>query len=374
MKRFKTTAILLMLLSCLAATAGANVKVRTLVSILGEEVIHVEGIGIVTGLNGTGDKSQGAVKSLQVYLEKNNMALSVADLESKNVALVRVDAEIPPFIRPGQIVDVRVTALNDASSLEGGVLLNTMLSPMPGGEIYARASGRINVGGGTKDSVHATSGRISASSEGGAQILIAIATEVVENDNQVRLNLNRRSFPDAASIARRINTDEGTNPYLSVQLGFSEEEGRKVAWALDAGQVLVEIPPAMRNKKVEYISELLDLDVAVSRPARVLINRQTGTVVITGEVRVDPVVISHRSLTVTVAAEQSRGEVTGRDVYRLDNNQPRSVVELEGHDTTQNLRNLINTLNAMGVTSRDLIVILEKLKGVGVLHAELIME
>lgn len=376
MRRALRILLVLVLSVLLAAPAEANVKIRTLVRLLGEETIHVTGVGLVTGLNGSGDKSPAAIKALRAWLEQNNIAVSATDVTSKNIALVQVDAMIPAFTRPGEMLSVRVTSMFDASSLAGGVLANTQLKARPDGDIYAIAFGRILVGGATTDTIHPTSGRIPSGSEGGAQVLKVLSADVVEPDNRVRLILRRRSFADAATVARRINTDESTNPYLKRAFGFDESEIVKVAWALDAGQVIVRIPDAMRDKKVEYISEVLDLDVAVRRPARVLINRQNNIVVITGEVRVDPVVISHRNLTVTVAApgQNDGGVDTGRREYRLNDADERAVIEMEGHNRTPNLRQFIDTLNAMGVTTADVAVILQKLEAAGALHAELKVE
>ncbi len=362
---------------CLLLLAGGSVraeKIGALVTILGAQPVHVEGVGIVTGLRGTGDESKAAHKALRVYLDKHQLALDLADLDSQNIALVKVDAEIPAFKRPGQKVAVRVTAINDASSLEGGVLQLTPLSVRPEGESYAWASGRIVVGGGTADTVHATSGRIPANSEGGAQVVKTLTADIVEPDHTFRLNLNRFSLADAAAIARTINRDPGLNPSVGPQLGFeAAQEGARIAWALP-GQVVVRIPDAKMDQQVEFISRVLDLNVAVEKPARVLINRQTNTVILTGEVRVDPVAISHRNLTVTLQPAAGAPEGSRQRRHTLRDQDERPLVELEGYGEMPNLQKLIDNLNAMGCTTRDIIVILQKLKSIGALHAELKVE
>ena len=351
-------------------------KVKTLVTILGAEPLHIEGTGIVTGLNGTGDKSPAALKLLRAYLGKSGFALEEADLESKNIALVRVDATIPPFIRPGERVSVRVTAINGAASIENGVLQRCLLRLRPDGEPVAWAWGRVIVGSGG-DGLHPTSGQIPAGADSGAQIISTsgLECEYVRPDNTVRLNLNRKSFRDAAAIAEAINSNESTNPHL-VRREFGGEAGAdngiRVADAIDAGQVIVRIPDLMLDQKVEYVSQILDLDVAVEQPARVLLNRQTKTVIISGDVRIDPVAISHRNLSVTLTTPPPNSGEPRR--YRLDDIDKRTLVELDGLGRVPNLQNLVNTLNAMGVTTDDILVILEKLKALGALHAELIVE
>ncbi len=360
----------------LAAAPARAEKIKTMAEILYAVDRHAEGIGLVTGLNGTGDKSTAALKLVKAYLEANSFNLDLSDLSTNNLALVKVDTTIPAFIRPGQKLDLRVTALGDAKSIENGMLMNCPLRFKPGGEAVAWAAGRVLIGGNTADTAFPTSGRVPANAEGGAQVVAVLPTDFVEADNSFRLVLKRKSFADAATLARAINSDEGTNPFLRVQTGFEQTalgDNQLVARALDAGMVEVRIPDQMNARKVEYVQEVLELDIAVERPARVLVNRATKTVIITGEVRVDPVAISHKNLTVTLR-DIPQGADDRRPRYSLENNTGRSVIELDGPGQLPNLQSLIDTLNAMGVSTSDVIVILEKLKSAGALHAELIVE
>lgn len=341
-------------------------KIRDLITILGAEPIHVEGTGIVTGLNGTGDKTPAALKLLKGFLEKNHIAVDLIDLSSSNIALVRFDAEVPPFVRPGHKISVRVTSIGDSSSLAGGVLMKSALKAGTEGPIFGWAFGRVQV-----NSSSPRSGKIPANSSGGAQITKVIPTSVVEADGRIRLNLKRRSFADSAAIARRINREPGLNPNLQEVQGFAESEMTKaVAWALDAGQVIVRIPLKNMYRRVEYISQFLALDVPVERPARILVNRQTGTVVITGDVRVERVVISHANKTITLAPAGPQRTKN----YRLDEADPRVIAELDGPGQNADLQSMINTLNAMNLSTQDVITILEKIKAAGALHAELTVE
>ncbi len=365
--------VMMLMLLCMPQSVRAE-KIGALVTILGAEPIHVEGIGVVTGLAGTGDKSAAARKALKIYLDKSQLAVDLKDLESQSVALVRIDAEIPAFKRPGQKIPVRVTAIGDAQSLAGGVLLMSPLSVTPDGEAYVWASGRIIIGGGTANTTHPTSGTIPANKEGGGQVVKVMTADIVEADHTFRLNLNRFSLADTAAIARRINDDDALNPGRGEQIGFTEsEKGTKIAWAVP-GQVIVRIPDSKLDQQVEFISRVLELNVAVERPARVLINHQTNTVVITGEVRVDPVAISHNNLTVTLSPSASALPGSPQRKYTLDDKTERKLIELDGYGQAPNLRSLINTLNAMRTSTRDIIVIMEKLKNAGALHGELIVE
>ncbi len=368
MKSFR---VLLLLVSLLTAAGPLRAeKVGTLTDVFGAHSYHIEGVGIVTGLKGTGDKGTAAIKLVKEYLEKNNISLDEADLSSKNIAFVKIDAEVPPFMRVGQKIDVRVSLLNDATSLEGGVLQQAALRARPDGEIYAFASGRVLVG---SSQLHPTTGIVPANTKGGGQLQKVIRTRVVEDDYKFRLNLKQQSFADAAAVAQVIN-ESTLNPYRSEGYGFAEPTGRerKIAWALDAGQVIVQIPKSKHNQQVEFIMEVLKLPVPVDRPARVLFNRQSRTVIVTGDVGIGPTAIAQGDRYVTLAEPQPNQLAQG---YRHDNADERRLVELEGpQQSLPNLKNMIDTLNAMGTSAEDMVAILQKMKTSGALRAELIVE
>lgn len=342
-------------------------KIGALATVLGADPLRVEGVGIVVGLNGTGDKSEQAKKNIQEYLSKNNISLDLTDLSPNTVALVHIDAEIPAFARVGQRITVRVAAMDSPSSLENGVLLNASLAVTPNGEVLAWAAGRISV---SKNAP--ASGLI----PDGAQLMTTMAVDVIGDDNKFRLSLKSLNWMDASRIAARINDEDSLNPANSEQRGFGErEKTAKIAWAKDPGQVEVQIPDSKLDQKVEFVAQVLDLEVAVDRPARVLINKQLGTVVVTGDVRVArDVVVSHNGLTVTTSAPAGAPNEGGRKEYTLTDATPRSVVEMSGYGQSANLREFIDTLNAMGARSEDVSVIVEKLIRAGALNAELIME
>lgn len=367
--RFSLILIVLLLL----AGAARGETIEAMVDIFGAESVHIEGLGLVTGLKGTGDKCAGAVKLLKQYLEKQEISLDEADLSSQNIALVKIDAEIPPFSRPGRKLDIRVSTVNDASSLEGGVLQQCVLRARPGGPVYAVASGRVLIG---NIGLHPTTGIIAANTKGGAQLLKPIPTKVVEEDNKFRLNLKRESHEDAAAIAQAINGSDTLNPYKTTQLGFGRQaETKKIAWALDAGQVIVQIPETKRREKVRFIAEVLKLTVPVARPPRVLFNRQSRTLVMSGNVLVDPVTVSHNNRFVTLMDTDQGAGLGTRKEYTLEDDTERRLIELDGHRRSMpNLADLIDTLNAMGTTPEDMIAILQKMKSAGALHAELIVE
>lgn len=370
----RKTGLLLLLLGWVLCSGVARAEtIESMVTIFGAESVHIEGLGLVTGLKGTGDGSPGAIKLLKQYLEKHQISLDENDLASNNIALVKIDAEIPPFSRPGRRLDVRVSTTLDASSLEGGVLQQCVLRAQPGGPVYAVSSGRILIG---SAGLHPTTGVVPANARGGAQLLRAIPTQVVEEDSKFRLNLRRESHEDAAAIAQAINTSDTLNPYKTTQIGFNQaEEARKIAWAFDAGQVIVQIPPSKQRERVRFIAEVLKLSVPVARPPRVLFNRQSRTLVMTGDVLVDPVTISHNNRFVTLMDQDQGGGLGTRKEYSLLDEDEHRLVELDGHRRSMpNLADLIDTLNAMGTTPEDMIAILQKMKSAGALHAELIVE
>lgn len=368
----KRWATLLLTILLLATPARAE-KIRDVATVLGAEPITVEGMGIVIGLNGTGDKAALTRNLFAAYLEKQQISLDANDLQNLNVALVHVDAQVPPFARPGQKLSVRVKAV-DATSLEGGVLVMTALSPRPGGPVYAYAQGRVLIG---NAELHATTGLIPASSNGGAQLLRSIPTRVVEDDGKFRLVLKNPSFRDADAIEKAINSKDSLNPYRQQAIGFAlETTSRKIAWAQDAGQVIIQIPPSKLREQTAFIGEVLSTSVDLESPARVVFNRQTQTVIITGDVQYDPVAVSHANRFVTLTDPQRQpGQPLARREYRLEPNTERRLVDLDGHrQSLPNLEDMINTLNAMGTNPDDIIAILRQMKAAGAIHAELIVE
>lgn len=341
----------------------------------GAESLTVHGIGLVTGLGGTGDKANAVKVLMQKYLEVLRYDLSQDDLSTKNIALVSVSAEINPFARAGDRIQLRVNSTGDASSLKNGWLQQCNLSFYPGGEFVVRAEGRI----GTGDSP--TTGFV----ENGGQVLDAnlINRRVVDSNGIFRLLLNRANYTDAATIAQNINSDPRTNPAKGTIYGFpdSTTQTQIVARARDAKEILVQIPEMFRKRQVEYISVVMNqLDIPIASEAAVEINQQTGIVLVTGNVQVMPGFISYRGRTVTLTQPPViQGQPASPVTYNVNNDTPRPLVDVygpyeSGGAARRSLQSLVDTLAAMRCTTDDIIGILKLMQKKGMIQAKLNVE
>lgn len=364
-KHVKTFLILCGL--CLALSGAARAEmIRELVVIQNAIPVPLEGIGIVTGLSNTGDKSVAALNLLREYMSNKNFDFDLSSLATGNIALVRVSAELPPFSRPGQKFDVTVTSISDAKSLAGGELLACDLFVNAGDEYAtARATGQVIVGNNAL-----TRGIIPWGTNSGAmQIEAYDFGQYINSEGVLRLNLNKPNWNDATVIARQINQTPSLNPYLQESSMFAESEpSRPVARALDAGQVRVDVPPQYRTDVPRYIANILDVPVSVNRPATILINRAKNAIVVTGDIRVNNAMVSLQDKTVTVRPETAEEPAA----YVLENETPRNLVEIDGPGTYADLQGLVDTLNAMGLTTDQVITVFEQLRASGAINADFV--
>lgn len=358
-----------LLLACLALASSARAEaVRELVSIQGAPPLTVQGYGVVTGLANTGDKAEAAKTLLQSNL--NNIAgfnFDLASLETGNIAMVKVTGEIPPFCGVEQKFPVTISSVNGAKSLSGGVLDACDL--YLGGVLVARAQGKVTVG-----SNNLLIGNVPAGRNSGALLLEPYPlTKILNDDFMLRLNLERPNWADAVSIARQINQTPSLNPNLMETTMFADAEPTApVAVAANAGQVVVMIPPQYRygEKLSTYIAGILAVPVAVDRPATIMVNRSLNSIVVTGDVRVSNAVVSLQDKTVTIRPETPE-EPAG---YTLNDDTPRTAVELEGPGSYADLSSLVDTMNAMGLSTEQIIAMFEELRSAGAINAELISQ
>jgi flagellar P-ring protein precursor FlgI len=359
-------------MAVLAGPAGAAV-VRELVDIQNAVSVTLRGIGIVTGLANTGDSKGAALEVYRKYMRTHDLDFDVGSLATGNIALVNVTAELPPFIRPGQRFPVTVTATNGAKSLVGGELLDCDLYS---GEVdertgqrvaWARANGQIQAGPNAL-----TRGVVPGGENSGAFQLSAYPFGNVVNKNGViRLNLKKANWADAESIARQINQTPSLNPNLQETSMVAEaEEPEPVAYAKDAGQVLVRVPEAYRHVTTRYIGNILEVPVAVDHPATILVNRARNSIVVTGDIQVNNAMFSVDNKTVTIRPATPEDPAA----YTLEDATPRVAVEVDGPSTYADLQGLIDTMNAMGVTTDQVITIFEELRRAGAIKAELIVQ
>jgi flagellar P-ring protein precursor FlgI len=324
------------------------------------------GYGLVVGLNGTGDSAQSpyTIQTVVAMLQRFGVTVDARRIKSKNAAAVIVTAEIPPFSKNGSRLDVTVSSIGDATALQGGILLQT---PLLGADeaLYAIAQGPVSIGGfsagGEGNSVtknYPTVGRV----PGGALIEREVPTRLAETDGAVRVNLTDPDFTNATRIVGAINDWLGA--------GSAEAE--------DPATVRVNPPRQYEGNLVRLIAEIGDLRVQPAMPAKIVLNERTGTVIIGAAVRIAPVAVAHGSLTVEIqtAFEVSQppplartGETVAVPQTGVKVNEPRAaLMELQAGTT---MAELVRALNALRVTPRDIIAIIQAIKNAGALYAEL---
>ena len=365
------------LLACLLghSTAMAD-RLKDLTSIAGVRSNQLVGYGVVVGLNGTGDGSSGlTLQSMQSMVSQFGLVTDAANLTAKNAAAVMVTADMPAFMKPGQRMDVTVSTIGGAKSLRGGTLLMT---PMLGadGETYAVAQGnlvvgRLGVSGNDGSSVIVnvpTVGRIPR----GASVEKMVDTPFQSSENVI-LNLHQADFSTAIRVSDAVN----------------EVFGPSVAVPLDASSIKVRAP-VDPSQKVSFVSLLENIEVDPARPAaKVIVNARTGTIVIGGDVRVTPAVVTHGSLTVRVNEDQNvvRGQGTTTTTDGVTTTTPGadttvadSQIQIEEEvakafifDSGVELSDIVDAVNAVGAGAADMVAILEALREAGALRAEIIV-
>lgn len=364
MNRFRLLALLCCLLPFGLAHAS---RIKDLASVEGVRSNQLIGYGLVVGLPGTGEKNN-AFTEQTFRTMLNNFGIKVPDNikpKIKDVAPVAIHADLPPFSKPGQTIDVTVSAIGEAKSLRGGTLLQTFLKGLDG-RVYAVAQGSLVVGGlgaeGADDSKVVvntpTVGRIA----NGATVEREVPNSFSQGDT-ITFNLNRPDFTTARRLADVVNDLVGPN----------------TAQAMDATSIKVFAPrdPAQR---VSYLSTIENLEVdPASESAKIIVNSRTGTIVIGSEVKLRPAAISHGGLTVTIAENQqvSQPNPLAGGQTAVTNNSTINVQQDPGRmfklDTGATLDDLVRAVNQVGVAPGDLMAILEALQQAGAIQGQLVI-
>lgn len=355
----------LLLLALLLASPAHAVRVKDIAAFRGVRGNQVIGYGLVVGLNGTGDGNGTGftVRSLSSMLSKLGIGIAADDIAVDNVAAVMVTANLPAFARNGGRLDALISSIGDAESLEGGTLLMTPLFGTDG-EVYAIAQGAVTVGGfsaggGGGSSVqknHPTVGRI----VNGATVERELDLEL-DGRRELQLALASADFTTALRTASAINARLGSG----------------VAHAEDAGTLRIAVPDARVNDLVRFVAEVEAVEVEPDRRAVVVLNERTGTVVMGSDVRIAEVAVSHGNLSITISAVNSvsqpapfsDGETVQVQNQTVETLEEASNLAIVGGGVT--IAELVRGLNAMGVTPRDLIAILQTIKASGSLTADL---
>jgi flagellar P-ring protein FlgI len=352
-------------LICVAAPVGATSRIKDLANIEGVRQNQLIGYGLVVGLNGTGDTLNNipfTKQSLQAMLERLGVNIRGATIRTGNVAAVMVTSNLPPFGTQGTRIDVTVSALGDAKSLQGGTLLVTPLLGADG-NVYAVAQGSLAVGGFAVEGEASkivrgvpTVGRIS----NGA--IIEREIEFALNKlNQVRLSLRNADFTTAKRIASAIND------YI----------GAPIAEPLDPSTVQITLPKKPANNVVALLTEIEQLQVDPDLGAKVVIDERSGIIVMGRDVRVSTVAVAQGNLTVTISETPQvsqpqpfgRGQTVTvpRTRVGISEDGKKFAVVKEG----VSLQQLVDGLNSLGIGPRDLIAILQAIKAAGAIQADI---
>lgn len=346
--------------------ALATSRIKDLVDIEGVRENQLVGYGLVVGLNGTGDtlnNSPFTLQSLTAMLERLGVNTRGANLRTANVAAVMVTANLPAFSTQGTRIDVRVSALGDSSSLLGGTLLVTPLMGADG-EVYAVSQGTVAVGGFSAEGNAAsitrgvpTVGRISNGGLVEREIVYAINTK-----KSLRLSLRNPDFTTSRRIAEAINA------FI----------GKPAAQPLDPSTIQFTLPEGSKKDIVGMLTDIEQLRIEPDQPAKVVIDEQSGIIVMGANVRVSQIAIAQGNLTITITETPqvsqpepfSDGETTvvPRTTVTVDDESQNKLAVLDGGVS---LRELVDALNALGIGPRDMISILQSIKAAGALQAEI---
>jgi flagellar P-ring protein precursor FlgI len=358
---------------CMGRGLQADSRLKDIATLQGTGSMPLIGQGLVIGLKKTGDKRQSlaAVQELSSMYARFGVVVPADQMKVENVAAVIITAELSPYARAGSRVDIIVSSTGDATSLQGGTLLTTPLYGMisgPGGEPVAFATGPLSIGGfgaggagGTSVAVnHLTVGRI----PGGATVLNVPEAPLPSNES-LTFALRDPDFTTASRVAQAINANLGTT----------------AARALDAGSVMVLVPAEFKASVPELIAKLEVVTIQTDVPARIVINERTGTVVIGGNVQLGAAAVAHGNLSVRIntrfdVSQPNPFAKTG-DTVVVPNTQvdiregnPRLAVLDEG----VTLAAVVDRLNTLGASPRDIVAIVQALKAAGALRAEIIIQ
>jgi flagellar P-ring protein precursor FlgI len=358
-------------LSWLLTSAAAHAdKIRDLAQVAGVRTNQLIGYGLVVGLDGSGDQTTQApftTQSLENMLQQFGITVPPnVRPQLKNAAAVTVTAELPPFAKPGQAIDVTVASIGNAKSIRGGELLMTPLRGADG-NVYAMAQGSVVVGGISAQGKSGSSVQVNISASGrvpnGATVERSVASSFSQGGDLV-LNLNTPDFTTAARIAEAVNRAYGPG----------------TAQPVDGGSVAVR-GPADPAQRVSWLGMIQSLDVQPGdAPARVVVNSRTGTVVIGSDVKVTAAAVAHGSIQVTISEQPQVSQPAPFSRGGQTAIVPSSSVQVseEGAHMFKfgpgvSLDAIVRAVNQVGASPTDLISILQALKQAGALHAELVV-
>ena len=351
------------------ANVHAQSRIKDIVSLQSARDNQLIGYGLVVGLAGTGDSLRNAPfteTSMRSMLDTLGVATESGSARLNNIAAVIVTANLPAFVRHGSRIDIEVSSLGDASSLSGGQLVMT---PMRGadGEIYAVAQGAVSVAGflAQGDAASVTQGTPTSGRIVNGAIVERELQDKMADDAELTMQLRNPDFSTAITITDEINNFAST------------KYGSRPAREIDARTVIVKIPPGVSSAR--FIASIESLIIRTDSPARVVLDADTGTVVIGQDVRVSPVAVSHGALTVKISETPtivqplpfSNGETAEEPFTSIEVNDEGTAL---GIVNGASLQSLVEGLNRLGVGPRETIAILQTIKNAGALQADLVVQ
>lgn len=354
-RQFTLAALITIVATLAPLVADARPRLENICTIQGQQEVRLNGLGLVMGLPGTGDgaKNIPTVRALRAALTRMNLPAIEAELKNADsVAVVMVEATIPRTgLRRGQKIDARVSTVMGAKSLRGGTLLSTPLtsSAMRSELMIALAAGPLNV----EDIQRPTTAKVVNGVDLHQDVQAMFLSQQQGPIVTLLIDPNHASFWTASEVARVVNGE------------FTfESSGKQIARPVGPNVVELTVPPQYRESAVDFIAQVLDIGIDVpTTQARVILNSRTGTVIVTGEVEISPVVIAHTNFSVEV----------GQDPLAPS---PRPFVGMvdggQSRQSPQQLQQLVNALNQLRVPASDIISIIRELHSSGKLHAELI--
>jgi len=338
-------------------------RIKDIAGLEGARENQLIGYGLVVGLHNTGDISLTTMQSIANMLARMGMLVNAKDIQAKNTAAVIVTGTLPAFPKPGIRIDAVVSAMGDAKNLQGGTLLLTSLKG-PDQKVYGLAQGPISLGGfgaasggAAVQKNHPTAGRIPNG------VIIEKGLDIsLKRGEDIHIVLHHPDFTTAFQVSKTIN----------------QKMGGEYAEAIDPSMIKVRMPDDFLGGLMGFITQIESLDVVMDTLAKVIINERTGTVVMGERVRISPVAISHGNLTIEVSTDYKVSQPlpyapnTAQTIVvpqtKMEvKEQKSSLIEVSG----VTLGEVVRALNALGVTPRDLIAVVQALKSAGALKVEL---
>ncbi|MEW6266668.1 MAG: flagellar basal body P-ring protein FlgI [Thermodesulfobacteriota bacterium] len=365
-RKFWLTTTTVLTLGLILAQPALAIRIKDIATFEGVRPNQIIGYGLIVGLNGTGDK-QGTTfttQSLVNMLKRMDITVPSSQVKVKNVAAVMVTADLPPFVKPGSKIDVLVSSMGDATSLQGGTLLATPLKAVDG-QTYALAQGPVSIGG------FAVTGAAAGAQKNHPTVGRIVQGATVEREvpirwlgkNDMTIKLNQPDFTTAARMAELIKK----------RLPGSS------ARPMDASTVRFDVPGNYRDNLAIMVAELENLEVRPDAVAKVIIDERTGTVVVGENVRLSTVAVAHGNLSIQIkeSAQVSQPGPLAPPGAQTVVTPTTSLQVTEGADklllveAAPTINDVVKALNSIGATPRDLIMIFQAIKAAGALHADL---